>query len=147
MEHESLNVNIELTAISGAQIQTAQDGTLALIIPINSVSDLSPYTDRNGRQRVYLPLTLWPKRNVGENGLDQYGYSHDVQQSYTQAKRAQLPAGVYPPSIGRAKPIMRRSSGVSMATPPAPPVGYVPVNPPTPTQPQHPNNDGDALPF
>lgn len=117
MNHERLSVSVELTAIPGAQIQTAQDGTLVLVVPLNSESDLTPYVDKNGKNRVYLGLNLWPKRNVNADGVDQYGFSHDAQQQYSQGKRATLPMGTYAPNIGRAKPIPQRGAAPSTAAP------------------------------
>jgi hypothetical protein len=98
---------------------------------LNSESDLTPYTDKMGKNRVYLGVNIWPKRNVNAEGLDQYGYSHDVQQQYSQAKRATIPQGTYPPNIGRAKPIPQR--GAAPAAPTAQQQqaanqGYAPVN-------------------
>lgn len=157
--HESLSGSIELTALTGSQIQTAQDGQLVYILPLGSVSDVELYTDRQGQQRVYLNLNIWKKRNnVDANGLDVYGYSHDIQQNYSQAKRMAMPQGVYPPSIGRAKPIARKNpvaNNVPNVYAQPAPQGYTAVNPvpnayapqaPVPA-PQAPRTDSDPLPF
>jgi hypothetical protein len=92
----NLSIKLDLTALIGAQVQTAQDGTLALIIPIKA-NDL--FYSQKGR--VYLDLAVWQNKN----GVDQYGYTHRVQQSLSKERRAMLPAGTYPPTIGNAKVI------------------------------------------
>jgi hypothetical protein len=125
-QHEALNVNLELTAITGSQVQMSQQGVPCLIIPLDSNSDLSIYKDKNGRDRVYFPVNLWPKRNADPaTGLDQWGFSHDASQSFTKAKRDTLPQGTYPPNIGRAKPIVRHTPSTN---PNQVPQGYAFVN-------------------
>jgi hypothetical protein len=119
----NLSAKIDLTSLVGAQVQTAQDGTLALIIPIQA-NDL--FYSQKGR--VYLDVTIWERRN----GPSPYGDTHDIQQSYSQAKRQALPQGTYPPYIGRAREIKPRNqvpqnNPANVYAQPAP-QGYVPVN-------------------
>jgi hypothetical protein len=147
----NLSAKIDLTSLIGAQVQTAQDGTLALIIPIQA-NDL--YYSQKGR--VYLDLSIWERRN----GPSQYGDTHDVKQSYSQAKRQTLPQGAYPPSLGHAREIKTNNQATqnnpaNVYAQPAP-QGYVPVNAapqmpqaqPTPApQPASAPQPTDNLPF
>jgi hypothetical protein len=139
----SYSLSVELTALQGAQLVTSQDNRLCLVVPIEE-ADLNLFQGKDGRQRVYLPLSMWASRDADPaTGVNQYGKSHDIQQSYSQAKRASLPQGTYPPRIGNAKPIVKRSQQNAQANvyaQPAP-TGYAPVNPVTAPGAQTPNND------
>jgi hypothetical protein len=142
----NLSLSIDLTSLSNAQVQNAQDGTAVLIIPIQQ-NDL--FVSERGR--VYLTVDAWENRM----GQDQYGNTHEVKQHYSQAKRATLPQGVYPPKVGKGKVILTKaereaqnaaSAGYKQTTGPA---GYVPATEPRmqysqPQQQQPQNND---MPF
>lgn len=127
----SYSLSVELTALQGAQLVTSQDNRLCLVIPVEE-ADLNLYTGRDNRQRVYLPLSMWSNRDADPvTGVNQYGKSHDLKQHYSPAKRATLPQGTYPPSIGSAKPIVPRNQQNAQANVYAQPApqGYAPVNP------------------
>jgi hypothetical protein len=116
----NLAAKIDLTALKDAQVQTAQSGELVLIIPIQR-NDL--YYSQKGH--VYLDLGIWERRG----GVDTYGYTHNIQQSLSKAARAALPEGVYPRTLGSAKPIgnQQPSNQLNVMTPQAP-QNYVAVN-------------------
>jgi hypothetical protein len=65
-----------------------------------------------GTKGVYLDLMLWPNRD----GIDAYGNSHYVVQSFSKEARAN---GVKGPILGNARPIQRAAASTEVkATPP-----------------------------
>jgi hypothetical protein len=132
----SLSGSINLLSIPGAQLENTANG-LAVVIPA-SQADVQMVTLKSGAQAAYLNLTLWTKRNVDQRGLDEYGMSHDIVLSYSKERKAALPQGTFAPTLGRAKPIVRRDAMNH------PQVG-VPQNA-QPVQPTYKNN-GTDVPF
>jgi hypothetical protein len=142
----NFSIKVDLTSLVGAQVQTAQDGTQALIIPIKA-NDL--FYSQKGR--VYLDLLAWENKN----GADQYGYTHRIQQSLSKERRAMLPAGTYPPTLGSAKVLVQTNQTQQVYSQPnysQTPYAQAPYTQPTPQQPQPApmppaEQQGTGLPF
>lgn len=89
------NLSVCLTDLDGAQVVANPQGQQFVQIPIQQ-ADLF-LTDKG---KVYLNLSMWAKKN----GVDQYGKSHGIKQSLSQARREALgEAAKNTPFIGAAK--------------------------------------------
>lgn len=91
-----------LTDLEGAQVQANQNGEQFVFIPIQR-ADL--FLTEKGK--VYLNLSMWAKRN----GADQYGKTHGIKQSLSQAKKQAIgeEAAKNTPFIGSAKEIVPKN--------------------------------------
>lgn len=98
------NVAVCLTDLEGAQVQANQNGEQFVFIPIQR-ADL--FLSEKGK--VYLNLSMWEKRN----GADQYGKTHGIKQSLSQAKKQAIgeEAAKNIPFIGSAKEIVLKGQG------------------------------------
>jgi hypothetical protein len=122
-----LSGSIDLTLLAGAQVQTATDGTQAIIIPIRA-NDLF-YSSKG---HVYLSINVFERK-----APSQYGATHDIKQSYSKEKRESLPQGTYPPTLGNMKVVMTQNDrsgqgGIPQNNYPTyqqqMPQGYTPIN-------------------
>lgn len=122
------NLSVCLTDLQGAQVQANQQGKQFLFIPIE---DADLFLSDKGK--VYLNLAMWAKRN----GTDQYGKTHGIKLSPSQALRQRIgdEAVKTLPFIGSAKEIVPK--GQQPQSQPVyqqqPPQGYQ-----QPTYPQNP---------
>lgn len=96
------NVAVCLTDLEGAQVQANQNGEQFVFIPIQR-ADL--FLTEKGK--VYLNLSMWAKKN----GADQYGKTHGIKQSLSQAKREAIgvEAAKNMPFIGSAKEMLLKN--------------------------------------
>ena len=96
---QNYSISVCLSDLKGAQVQQNQQGQQFLTIPIQS-ADLF-HSDKG---KVYLSLSMWAKKN----GPDQYGKTHGIKQSLSQAYKQQIgeEAAKNIPFIGHAKPIV-----------------------------------------
>jgi hypothetical protein len=122
MEVKNYSISVELTAIPGAELRS-KDDKLFVIIPVSS-EGVTPYRKKDGSMKAYLGIDMWETRNKeNTDGTDQFGNSHDLKLHYSKEYRESLPAGTYAPSIGRAKPIVKRNgltgSGMGQGVNPA----------------------------
>lgn len=133
------SLSVCLTDLPGALVQSNMQGQPVISIPI-AEADL--FHAQNGK--VYLNLAMWAKRN----GPDQYGKTHGIKQSLSQARQQALgDAAKNTPFIGSAKEIVPKTAQ------PVPqqsvyqqqaPQGY--SAPQYPQQPTYPPSNND-LPF
>ncbi|MBD5381999.1 hypothetical protein [Clavibacter sp.] len=93
-----------MTDLQGAQVQTNQNGKQFLYIPIE---DADLFLSDKGK--VYINLAMWAKRN----GVDQYGKTHGIKLSPSQAYRQRIgdEAVKNLPFIGSAKEIVPKNQG------------------------------------
>lgn len=96
------SLSVCLTDLEGAQVQANQNGEQFLFIPIQR-GDL--FLSEKGK--VYLNLSMWAKRS----GADQYGKTHGIKQSLSQAKKQAIgeEAAKNIPFIGSAKEIVSKN--------------------------------------
>lgn len=95
---QNYSISVCLSDLQGAQIQANQQGQTFLSIPIQQ-ADLF----HSEKGKVYLNLSMWAKKN----GPDQYGKTHGIKQSLSQAMQQSMgEAAKNMPFIGHAKPIV-----------------------------------------
>ncbi|MDE7345326.1 MAG: hypothetical protein K2N48_01135 [Muribaculaceae bacterium] len=97
------SLSVCLTDLQGSQVQANQQGKQFLLIPIED-ADLF-VSSKSGK--VYLNLSMWEKHN----GPDQYGKTHGIKQSLSQARQQALgEAAKNIPFIGSAKEIVPKNT-------------------------------------
>lgn len=135
------SLSVCLTDLQGAQVQANANGKQFVFIPIE---DADLFLSDKGK--VYLNLSMWAKKN----GVDQYGKTHGVKLSASQALRQRIgdEAVKNLPFIGSAKEIVLKNQQPQTQNQPVyqqqAPAGYQqPVYPQNPA-PQQPTTD---LPF
>ena len=141
------SLTVCLSDLQGAQIQANQQGKQFLFIPIED-ADLF-VSSQSGK--VYLNLAMWAKRN----GADQYGKTHGIKLSPSQAYRQRIgdEAAKNLPFIGSAKEIVPKNAQPQQQNQPVyqqtAPQGYAQPSYPQNPAPQNANpfgNDSD-MPF
>lgn len=137
------SLSVCLTDLQGAQVQANQNGKQFVFIPIED-ADLF-LTDKG---KVYLNLAMWAKRN----GADQYGKTHGIKLSPSQAYRQRIgdEAAKNLPFIGSAKEIVPKNAQPQQQNQAVyqqqAPAGYQQPTYPPNTAPQN-NSFGDGMPF
>lgn len=137
------SLSVCLTDLQGAQVQANANGKQSVFIPID---DADLFLSNNGK--VYLNLSMWAKRN----GVDQYGKTHGIKLSASQALRKRIgdEAVKNLPFIGSAKEIVPKNQQDDYPPQQQPvyqqtaPKGYSAPQYPQNPAPQQPAND---LPF
>lgn len=101
---QNYSLSVCLTDLQGAQVQANANGKQFVFIPIE---DADLFLSEKGK--VYLNLSMWAKRN----GIDQYGKTHGIKLSVSQALRQRIgdEAVKNLPFIGSAKEIVPKGQG------------------------------------
>ena len=143
------SLSVCLTDLQGAQVQANAEGKQFVLIPIET-ADL--FLSNSGK--VYMNLAMWAKRN----GADQYGKTHGIKLSASQALRQRIgdEAVKNLPFIGSAKEIVPKNQGGYQQPQNQPvyqqtaPQGYAQPSYPQSSAPQNNNpfaQSNDEMPF
>lgn len=129
------SLSVCLSDLQGAQVQANQQNKQFLLIPIE---DADLFLSNNGK--VYLNLAMWAKRN----GPDQYGKTHGIKLSPSQAYRQRIgdEASKNLPFIGSAKEIVPKNQQTQTQNQPV----YQQTAPQGYAQPQYPQNNNPFAP-
>ena len=103
MKAQNLNVSINLSALTH-QVMTTKKGTMGMFIPFE-LNDLKPYEkEGNAKGNVYLNLVAWGAKD--ESGIDDYGNSHSIKQSFSKelSEKMTKEEKYAKPYLGNAKP-------------------------------------------
>lgn len=89
------NVSINLLALNGVTLRRGQQGETLLCIDLRYPNGI-----KQTQKGIYLDLAVWENKN----GVNQYGSTHYVKQSFSKEEKAAL-NGQQTPIIGNARPI------------------------------------------
>lgn len=96
------SLSVCLNDLDGMRTQKSADGKLYVCLP---VEEADIYLSNKGK--FYLSLNMWERRG----GTDQYGHTHNIKQSLSQARRDALgEAAKNKPYLGNAKEIKPKGS-------------------------------------
>lgn len=134
------SLSVCLSDLQGALVQANNEGKQYLLLPIEA-ADLF----LSERGKVYLNLSMWAKKS----GPDQYGKTHGIKQSLSQARQQALgDAAKNIPFIGSAKEIVPKNTAPTTSYNPSQPV-YQQTAPQGYQQPTYSQNNSkiDDIPF
>lgn len=109
---ENLNLDINLMKLSRVGVASIH-GIRCVIIPCEENDIFISQDQQTGKAKgAYLSVTAWAKKSsLDANGVDQYGNSHMIKQSFSKEFREAHPEVTQQsPIIGNGKPVKGQGS-------------------------------------
>lgn len=112
---DNLNIDINLLKLSRAGVTTIH-GLRCVVIPTDENDIYVSQDAQTGKPKAaYLRVTAW----ANKNGVDQYGHSHYMKQSFSKEYRNTHPdANRNAPILGNGKPVQVQGGATPSAQPP-----------------------------